>query len=80
MNEPASAACMHTHDGSPCCAGRLSADIIAGRPQPEQAKELSSFAVLNIAWSSIVKLLMVLAKGPDANAVAKGMFLHRCGL
>lgn len=57
-------------------AGRLSADMIAGRPQYEQAAELRSFAVLNLAWSSVVKLLMVLATAPNQNVVAKGTPLY----
>ena len=46
-------------------AGRSSADIIAGRLQASQAKELRSFAVLNVAWSSIVRLLLVLVNLPE---------------
>lgn len=46
-------------------AGRLAADIIASKPQDPQAKELCSFALLNLTWNSIVKLLQLLADVPD---------------
>lgn len=48
----------------------MSADIIAGRLQGSQAGELRSFAVLNLAWSSIVKLLLSLASSADQNGIA----------
>ena len=46
-------------------AGRLAADIIASKPQHSQPKELCSFALLNLTWNSIVKLLQMLADVPD---------------
>ncbi|KAL0056139.1 hypothetical protein WJX82_008033 [Trebouxia sp. C0006] len=51
--------------------GRSSADIIAGRLQDSQAKELRSFAVLNLAWSSIIRLLLVLANLPEQPQLAQ---------
>lgn len=56
-------------------AGRLSADIIADKLQGSQAKELRSFALLNLTWSSIVRLLQVLATAPDQPCITTGM--HR---
>ncbi|KAL0040752.1 hypothetical protein WJX79_004303 [Trebouxia sp. C0005] len=51
--------------------GSSSADIIAGRLQVSQAKELRSFAVLNLAWSSIIRLLLVLANLPEQPRIAQ---------
>ncbi|DBB03902.1 TPA: hypothetical protein ACH3X1_012988 [Trebouxia sp. C0004] len=51
--------------------GKSSADIIAGRLQDSQAKELRSFAVLNLAWSSIIRLLLVLANLPEQSQLAQ---------
>lgn len=53
-------------------AGRLSADIIAGKLQDSQAKELRSFALLNLTWSSIVRLLQVLATVPNQPCITTG--------
>lgn len=50
----------------PTAAGRLSADIIASKLQNSQPREeLCSFALLNLTWNSIVKLLHMLATLPD---------------
>ena len=53
-------------------AGRLAADIIASKPQHSQAKELCSFALLNLTWNSIVKLLQLLADVPDQLCITQG--------
>ena len=54
----------------------MSADIIAGRQQGSQAKELRSFAVLNLAWSGVVKLLLELAAVPDQARVIRCEHQH----
>lgn len=53
-------------------AGRLAADIIASKPQDSQAKELCSFALLNLTWNSIVKLLQLLAGVSDQPRITQG--------
>ena len=63
-----------------CVTGRSSADIIAGRLQDSQAKELRSFAVLNLAWSSIIRLLLVLANLPEQPRLAQSMSHHSTGV
>ena len=60
------------------CIGRLSADIISGRLQAEQVNELRNFSLLNLAWSSTVKLLVVLAKAPDHSTTAKSKLSQVC--
>ncbi|KAL3154413.1 hypothetical protein ABBQ32_013885 [Trebouxia sp. C0010 RCD-2024] len=57
--------------------GRLSADIIAGKLQDSQAKELRSFALLNLTWSSIVRLLQVLATVPNQPCITTGFHVSR---
>ena len=64
----------YRHVSGFCCAtGRSSADIIAGRLQASQAKELRSFAVLNVAWSGIVRILLVLANLPEQARITQSM-------
>lgn len=59
-------------------AGRLAADIIASKPQDLQAKELCSFALLNLTWNSIVKLLQLLADVPDQPRVTASELKRWC--
>lgn len=53
-------------------AGRLAADIITSKPQHSQAKELCSFALLNLTWNSVVKLLQLLADVSDQPRITQG--------